>query len=391
MASPQLQAFLASMSAGGSREALASYNEGAFAQLDEAEAELATEACVAKILSGQNDPRAVQVLDRFFRMETEPRLREAMTRMPGNETKAAILKFLLELRRRNADFEALVALSTEGTRGGRLDAIHHLGAYDRRAEDVHRALMQAVRDPDEDVRFQAMLLGFKRLELLEVESTPPSPHSSVGRLLLSPLKSVQAEGARIFGEVVAAAEAGEDAGTFSFPAAYQAPLDAVFDSLDARGAPLAPLDAFEGRARDWVEELLLAKAHEDPRLVHALGAMDTARARATLVELEGGQGPCAEAAAVVLGAAREAAADAALATHASEAASLTVDRAAALGTTLAEAAPDRVFDAAVSLAVAEDPVRRAFADAALAAAPQWGEAHRADLLASLSLEDPATA
>ena len=54
------------------------------------------------------------MLDHLFRFESEATLRETMQRIPGNETKAAILKFLLEVRNRPADFRALVEVSQEG-------------------------------------------------------------------------------------------------------------------------------------------------------------------------------------------------------------------------------------------------------------------------------------
>ena len=119
MASEDLQAFLASMSAGGSRAALESYDLDALGRLDDPEQDEAVAACVTKIASGQNDPRAVAVLDHLFRFESEATLRETMERIPGMNS--AIL-FLLEVRNRPADFRALLEVSQEGTRGGRIDA-----------------------------------------------------------------------------------------------------------------------------------------------------------------------------------------------------------------------------------------------------------------------------
>ena len=125
-----------------------------------------------------------------------------------------------------------------------------------------------------------MLHGFERLSLKQAEKTPPTPHSSIGRLLLSPVGAVQAEGARMFAEAAADSREGREPDMRGFPETVRQPLEAFFTTMDALDAPLAPLDAFEERPRAWIEEILLARAHTDERMTRALAGFDTGRSLA---------------------------------------------------------------------------------------------------------------
>jgi len=286
MTTADLARFLESMASPGSRDALARYDMDAFGRLSPAEANTAVCACLDRICSGANDPRAVAVLDAAFRLDAEPALREALPRLPGNETKAAILRFLLALRQRPADFMAMRQLALRGQLGGQLCALEALARTDFLHEEAEATLVEATADLNENVRFQAAMHLIRGHGLQAAERTPPSPVASVGPLLLSPIQAVQVEGTRLLAAAIASPNSPPAAG---FSPTESRDVGAFFDALEDEARPLGPpLAALRGRSQAWAEEQLLARVHEDPRAVCVLLAHTPDRARAALRELAGG-------------------------------------------------------------------------------------------------------
>jgi|GEM_PF-6635241 len=385
MAAEDLKAFLASMSAGGSPAALERYDEGAFSRLDDAEAEVAVAACVDRIASGTNDPRAVGVLLRFFRNDARKAVREALPNLPGRETKAAVLHFLFELEGRSKDLVALGELAVSGQRDGRLEALRLLSSMDEEPEVVNAALARATADPVRDVRRMALFEVFDRADLRGAAETPPSRASSIEAMVLSTLPSVYSEGARLLVEVVGEA-ASRSVQEPTFSREEQAPFQRFTSSIDSNG-PIAFPAAFADRSRAWAEEILLGLADTDERAIPLLADLRSPRADQALEDLvQAGSGAASQAAARMLETRAQEVIATVLAAIDTEASSMSPTRAIALAERLSITDPEQLFQAAIGLASANEAVRRSFADAALHSAPQWATANRADLLLALGLE-----
>jgi hypothetical protein len=284
MAAADLEAFLASMSAGGSRAALERYDEHAFSRLDDAEAEVAVAACVDRITSGTNDPRAVGVLHRFFRNDARRELREALPNLPGLETKAAVLHFLFDLEGRSRDLAALGGLAVSGQRDGRLEAVMLLNSMDEEPEVVNAALARATADPVRDVRRLALFDLYDRTDLRRAAKTPPSRASSIEAMVLSSLPSVYAEGARLLVEVIAEASGGSVSSEPRFSREEQAAVRGFTSSLESSGPIVFPA-TLAGRTRAWAEETLLGLADADERVIPVLVELRSPRANQALKEL----------------------------------------------------------------------------------------------------------
>jgi hypothetical protein len=397
-----LDRFIASTVGGGSRGALDGYDYDAWKYMDIVERGIALDAVMDKLRRRENDPRAVWLLLRYKISAVVEELIPIAERYVPNETKVWLLKYLWE---ENVDSKWLDQLGEIAQSWPdpslRQRAVRILGRTTNpwKPNQIVDMLLPVASDEHEDVRFAVhqalneMYEGFKEAELVA-----PSPYSVTARLLLSDLKSVQEEGARLLRWAARRAASGAPVflGSFvgnerenvdRFVAALKAPTDPEIDHDAAR--------ALNGMGRWWAIRELWSSLHNDVRAVRCLQAMWATSSVPFLRELaDEGWGECAEAAKTALDElaplARETSVDA---VRAEAATPMSTERAAELGRTLGAADPERLFEAAIDLAVQDDDVRRAFCDAALKAAGTWRDQNRADLELALDVRqhgDPSS-
>jgi len=392
-----LEAFLSSTVAGGGRGALDSYDYDAWKQLDIVERGTALEAVLEKLRRRENDPRAFWFLLQFGISEVVQDIIPLADEYPTNETLVWLLKYLWEEDVEPKWLDRLGEIArTWPDPSLRQDAARVLGESTNpwKPQHIPDLLLPVALDEDEDVRFAVQQAFFKTYpEFAESEFVAPSAYSVIPRLLLSDLTSVQREGARLLSWAVRRAANGASVFLGSFTGNDEAMVERFADSWRDRSKPEIDAEAacaLNGMGRWWAEQCLFGSIHDDVRAVRCLQAMRSADAVPFLRDLaENGFGPAADAAESALEDLAPLAVDPALTAVRAEArAELTVDRAAQLGETLAAADPERLFDAAIDLAVQPDPVRVAFRDGAVrGASNSWLTLNRSQLDLALDVRD----
>ena len=142
--SEALQQFLDSMRAGGSREALESYDRGAFNILSEEERAIALQACADLIRHGTNDLRAIRLIVECGWFEVINPIAERLDRIRDHETKAAFLAFAWDWRGRQRYLTELLRLATSAGTMCRLEAVTRLG--DLECRDLPEEEIAAIRE-----------------------------------------------------------------------------------------------------------------------------------------------------------------------------------------------------------------------------------------------------
>lgn len=397
MASPLLDRFLASTVAGGSRAALDAYDYDAWKHMDIVDRGIGLDAVMDKLRRRENDPRAVWLLLRYKISSVVEELTPIADRYVPNETKVWLLRYLWEEGVNPKWLDQLGEIAqTWPDPSIRQEAVRALGDTDNpwNTAQIPELLLPVALDEDEDVRF-AVHLAFKRMYdgFAEAELVAPSPHSVIARLLLSDLRSVQGEGARLLRLVARRAVTGATPFLGSFVGNDKRNVDRFMIALRDRSLPEIDHDAaraLSGLGRWWAVRELVSSIHDDARAVRCLQAIWSADSVPFLRDLaENGWGQCAEAATAAVAELAPLAIDPAVEAFQAEAsAQLTSERAAELGRSLAAADPERLFEAAIALAIQPDAVRAAFCAAALQAAGPWRSANRAELELALDVRRP---
>ncbi len=388
MSQKQLERFLASTVAGGSRGALTAYDYDAWKHLDEQEQAIALDAVMDKLRRRVNDPRAVHLLMRYRVSTVAVELNPIVERYTPNETKVALLRYLWEHNPKPKWLDQLGEIARSWPETSiREAAVQALGDTDNPwdAAQIPGLLLPVVHDEHERVRFavfralQGMFEGFEQAELVA-----PSPYSVTARLLLSPLRSVWEEGARLLTWAVRRALGGAPVFLGSFVGNDRAGVDRFVKALKDVSLPEidhAAARALEGMGRWWAVRELWSSVHRDVRAVRCLQTMWAIESVPVLRDLaEEGWGECAQEGKEAHDQMASLAADGSLdAVRTESVTPMSIDRASQLGRTLGASHPERLLDAAIDLASQDDPVRRAFCEAALAAAGSWRDQNRADL------------